>query len=84
MVGAVHAHPGAGAAPRFRLRRDVDRSLAKAWSPAASGSWPSTFRELGRYPQTMLFLLAYLFFNDGIQTVIVQLVLYGMRGAAVP
>jgi UMF1 family MFS transporter len=30
----------------------------------------STFRELRGYPQTMLFLLAYLFFNDGIQTVI--------------
>ena len=29
-----------------------------------------TFRALRSYPQTMLFLLAYLFFNDGIQTVI--------------
>jgi UMF1 family MFS transporter len=29
-----------------------------------------TFRELRSYPQTLLFLLAYLFFNDGIQTVI--------------
>ncbi len=35
-----------------------------------------TFRELRSYPQTLLFLLAFLFFNDGIQTVIVQSSLY--------
>ncbi len=29
-----------------------------------------TFREAGRYPQTLRFLLAYLLYNDGIQTVI--------------
>ena len=37
----------------------------------------STFRELRSYPQTMLFLLAYLFFNDGIQTVISASSVYG-------
>ena len=37
----------------------------------------STFRELRSYPQTMLFLLAYLFFNDGIQTVIGASSVYG-------
>lgn len=36
-----------------------------------------TFRELRLYPQTMLFLVAYLFFNDGIQTVIASASLYG-------
>ncbi len=36
-----------------------------------------TFRELRLFPQTMLFLLAYLFFNDGIQTVIGSSSLYG-------
>jgi UMF1 family MFS transporter len=36
-----------------------------------------TFRELRSYPQTMLFLLAYLFFNDGIQTVISSSSVYG-------
>ncbi len=36
-----------------------------------------TFGELRRYPQTLLFLLAYLFFNDGIQTVIGSSSLYG-------
>lgn len=37
----------------------------------------STFRELKHYPDTLVFLLAYLFFNDGIQTVIVSASLYG-------
>jgi UMF1 family MFS transporter len=36
-----------------------------------------TFRELRSYPQTLLFLLAYLFFNDGIQTVIYASGIYG-------
>jgi UMF1 family MFS transporter len=31
----------------------------------------STFREIGRFPHTVRYLLAYLFFNDGIQTIIV-------------
>lgn len=35
-----------------------------------------TFRDLRNYPQTLLFLVAYLFFNDGIQTVIGQSSLY--------
>jgi UMF1 family MFS transporter len=37
----------------------------------------ATFRDLRHYPQTLLFLLAYLFFNDGIQTVIGSSSLYG-------
>lgn len=36
-----------------------------------------TFRDLRHYPQTLTFLLAYLFFNDGIQTVISSASLYG-------
>ena len=36
-----------------------------------------TFRDLRNYPNTLLFLLAYLFFNDGIQTVITSSSLYG-------
>ncbi|WP_347354107.1 MFS transporter [Intrasporangium sp.] len=43
------------------------------------GQLADTFRELRRYPQTMLFLLAYLFFNDGIQTVIGNSSLYGQE-----
>ena len=37
----------------------------------------STFGELRHYPQTLLFLLAYLFYNDGIQTVIAVSSTYG-------
>lgn len=36
-----------------------------------------TFGELRTYPQTMRFLIAYLFYNDGIQTVIAAAALYG-------
>ncbi|MDC5695640.1 MFS transporter [Intrasporangium calvum] len=39
----------------------------------------TTFRELRLYPQTLLFLVAYLFFNDGIQTVIGSSSLYGIE-----
>ena len=39
----------------------------------------STFGDLRHYPQTLLFLLAYLFFNDGIQTVIGSSSLYGQE-----
>ncbi|WP_374969137.1 MFS transporter [Terrabacter sp. BE26] len=39
----------------------------------------STFRDLANYPQTKLFLLAYLFFNDGIQTVIGSASVYGSK-----
>ncbi|WP_137120855.1 MFS transporter [Segeticoccus rhizosphaerae] len=37
----------------------------------------TTFRDLRHYPHTLTFLLAYLFFNDGIQTVIGSSSLYG-------
>ena len=36
----------------------------------------NTFADLRNYPQTLLFLAAYLFYNDGIQTVIGQSSLY--------
>ena len=39
----------------------------------------STFRDLAHYPQTKMFLLAYLFFNDGIQTVIGSSSVYGSK-----
>ena len=44
-----------------------------------------TFRDLAlHYPQTKLFLLAYLFFNDGIQTVIGNSSLYGIEELEFP
>lgn len=39
----------------------------------------TTLRGLRAYPQTMLFLAAYLFFNDGIQTVISASSVYGEK-----
>jgi UMF1 family MFS transporter len=39
----------------------------------------ATFAALGQYPQTKRFLLAYLFYNDGIQTVIAAASLYGSK-----
>ncbi len=39
----------------------------------------NTFTEMKRYPQTLLFLLAFLFYNDGIQTVIVSSSLYATK-----
>lgn len=38
-----------------------------------------TFADMRHYPQTMTFLLAYLFFNDGIQTVIYSSSIYGVE-----
>ena len=70
--------------PVLGLRR-VSGSAETSVAPGqgvVSGSFrqlASTFRELGRYPQTQLFLLAYLFYNDGIQTVIASSSLYGVR-----
>ncbi len=52
----------------------VSQSHGRVWQTFAQ-LW-LTLRDLRRYPQTMLFLLAYLFFNDGIQTVILQSSLY--------
>ncbi len=41
------------------------------------GQLGSTLRDMRRYPTALTFLLAYLFFNDGIQTVIASASVYG-------
>ncbi|MGF1663673.1 MAG: MFS transporter [Kineosporiaceae bacterium] len=41
------------------------------------GQLRDTLREARRYPQTLLFLVAYVFFNDGVQTVITVSSIYG-------
>lgn len=43
------------------------------------GQLAATLRHLRGYPQTLVFLLAYLFFNDGIQTVIATASLFGSK-----
>jgi UMF1 family MFS transporter len=48
----------------------VARSFGQLWL---------TLKDLRNYPVALTFLLAYLFFNDGIQTVISQASLYGVK-----
>jgi len=43
------------------------------------GQLAATLRDLRAYPMTLLFLVAYLFYNDGIQTVIASASVYGER-----
>jgi UMF1 family MFS transporter len=60
----LRERPGAQAGSRV--------SLLSGWRQLAA-----TFRELRRYRLTMLFLLAYLVYNDGVQTVITQASVFG-------
>lgn len=63
------------------LRRLRERPVATAGGPATVGQGLrqllDTARELRQYPLTLSFLLAYLVYNDGVQTVISQASLYG-------
>ncbi|MFP8906607.1 MFS transporter [Streptomyces atacamensis] len=60
------AHTPAGAAPGGGV------SLRGGWRQLAG-----TLRDLRRYPLTLMFLLAYLLYNDGVQTVITQASVFG-------
>jgi len=51
---------------------------------ASFGQLITTLRDLRHYPQTLLFLLAYLFYNDGIQTVIASAAVFGSRQLRLP
>lgn len=61
------------------LRRLRDRRLPGGEAPASSGlrQLAATIRHMRRHPLTLAFLLAYLVYNDGIQTVITQASIYG-------
>ena len=77
VVGRLHPHPVLGL---WRLRGTTATPVARVRGrrrrqPAPARPRPSA--SCGCYPQTLLFLLAYLFFNDGIQTVIGSSSLYG-------
>ncbi|MGB5951658.1 MAG: MFS transporter [Ornithinimicrobium sp.] len=68
--------------PVWGLRRVIGTTSVPVSSGAGSIKGTllqlqTTFREIRLFPQTLLFLLAYLFFNDGIQTVIYSASLYG-------
>ncbi|WP_284580572.1 MFS transporter [Streptomyces sp. 2P-4] len=70
-----------GAFALVPLRRLRDRGVVRepGAGPAVSG-WKqlvATFKDMRRYPLTLSFLLAYLVYNDGVQTVISQASVYG-------
>lgn len=57
----------------------VDEVAGRSVLTQSFGQLATTLRHLRGYPQTMLFLLAYLFYNDGIQTVIYASSIYGQE-----
>lgn len=62
------------------LRRLRDRRLPPGGEGAAGSGWRqlvATLKDMRRHPLTLSFLLAYLVYNDGIQTVISQASVYG-------
>ncbi|MBC2905162.1 MFS transporter [Streptomyces cupreus] len=68
-----------GAFTLVPLRRLRDRRSAPAGEATAPGfrQLAATIRDMRRHPLTLAFLLAYLVYNDGIQTVISQASIYG-------
>ncbi|GAA1882847.1 MFS transporter [Streptomyces durmitorensis] len=67
-----------GAFTLVPLRRLRDRKVPP--SEASARGWrqlASTVRDMRRHPHTLSFLLAYLVYNDGVQTVISQASVYG-------
>lgn len=65
----------------LRDRPPVAQDPAAGGNPvlAPFGQLVRTLRGLRGYPQTALFLLAYLFFNDGVQTVIYAASIFGQE-----
>ncbi|MGJ7418648.1 MFS transporter [Streptomyces cinereoruber] len=67
--------------PLRRLRdRRIPREGRRAGEGAVGGGWRqlrATLKDMRRHPLTLSFLLAYLVYNDGVQTVISQASLYG-------
>jgi UMF1 family MFS transporter len=51
----------------------------KGYLTAGSAQLKHTLRGLPRYPQTLLFLLAFLLYNDGIQTIIALAATFGSK-----
>jgi UMF1 family MFS transporter len=64
------------------LRNHPPRAVERAEGGVVRSSFVqlrSTLRELRRYPVALTFLLSFLFFNDGIQTVIAQASVFGVE-----
>lgn len=67
---------------RLRDRRVAPSSSGAVGSGAVGSGWRqliATLRDMRRYPLTLAFLLAYLLYNDGVQTVISQASIYGSQ-----
>ncbi|WP_053661697.1 MFS transporter [Streptomyces sp. MMG1121] len=62
----------------LRRLRDRHTRVERATTPGLR-QFTATFRDMRRYPLTLAFLLAYLVYNDGIQTVISQASVYGSQ-----
>ena len=66
--------------PFLRLKDHPPVAVEKVEGNAVArsfGQLASTLRDMKNYPMALTFLLAYLFFNDGIQTVIASASVYG-------
>lgn len=68
---------------RDRPPESVERA-AGGLLRSSFGQLVHTLKDLRRYPQTLLFLVAYLFYNDGIQTVIASAAIFGSRELDLP
>ncbi|WP_031078144.1 MFS transporter [Streptomyces sp. NRRL S-118] len=69
-----------GAFTLVPLRRLRDRRVAPDGAGAVGSGWRqlwATLADMRRHPLTLSFLLAYLIYNDGVQTVISQASVYG-------
>ncbi|MGP4000079.1 MFS transporter [Streptomyces sp. 8N706] len=71
---------------RLRDRRTPGHGPAQGGSPVRGGSLGqggrqlvATLRDMRRHPLTLAFLVAYLVYNDGVQTVITQASVYGSQ-----
>jgi UMF1 family MFS transporter len=69
---------------RDRPARDPVPEPGRGLLRGAFGQLGATLRDLRRYPQTLRFLLAYLFFNDGIQTVIYAASIFASEQLGLP
>ena len=79
LVGRVRVHPVPRAA-RPAAGEPVVATDRRVRSAGQSlGQLLRTLREMRAYPVTLLFLVAYLFFNDGIQTVVTAASTYGEK-----
>jgi UMF1 family MFS transporter len=68
--------------PAIRLRDREPRNVVpeEGWLLRRSfGQLFTTLKQMRAYPMTLTFLLAYLFYNDGIQTVINSAAIYGSK-----